>query len=142
MKKIFLLCLLCFFTTQLVAAQSSPASSPDGVDWSVISTWKLDAKPLDLVHTLDNQKVYILGDDNKVHLFSAQGQKLGSIPVDKGVTAIDIAPRGEMLYLINEQENTFTSLAISFVTPIDVTGSPFLGNEDAPVVLAVFSDFQ
>lgn len=142
MKKIFLLCLLCFLTTQLVAAQSSPASSTDGVDWSVKSSWKLDAKPLDMVHTLDNQKVYILGDDNKVHIFSAQGQKLGSIPVDKGTTAIDIAPRGEMLYLINTQENTFTSLTISFVTPIDITGSPFLGDEDAPVVLAVFSDFQ
>lgn len=142
MKKIFLFCLLCLLPAQLIAAQSLQASSSDGVDWDVKFTWKLDAKPLDLVHTLDNQKVYILGDDNKVHLFSAQGKKLGAIPVDKGVTAIDIAPRGEMLYLIDEQKNTFTSLAISFVTPIDITGSPFLGNEDAPVVLAVFSDFQ
>jgi hypothetical protein len=142
MKKIILLCLLSLLPMQLIAAQSSPASSSDGVDWDVQSTWKLDAKPLDLVHTLDNQKVYILSDDNKVHVFSAQGEKLGAIPVDKGVTAIDIAPRGEMLYLINGEANTFTSLAISFITPIDITGSPFLGNENAPVVLAVFSDFQ
>jgi len=118
------------------------ASSPDAVEWQKISQWKIDAKPVDFVHSLDNQKVYILGDDQKVHIFSTQGEKLGAVPVDKGVTAIDISPRGELLYLINDRDNTFTSLAISFVTPIDVTGAPYLGKEDAPVVLAVFSDFQ
>lgn len=142
MKKILLLCLLCLLPFHPAVGQPLIASSPDAVEWQIKSQWKIDAKPLDFVHSLDNQKVYILADDQKVHVFSAQGQKLGSVPVDKGVTAIDIAPRGEMLYLINDQENTFTSLAISFVTPIDVTGSPYLGREDAPVVLAVFSDFQ
>lgn len=142
MKKLVHFSLICLLATQLLAAQPSPALSADGVETDIQGTWKLDAKPLDLVHTLDNQKVYILGNDNKVHVFSAQGAKLGAIPVQKGVTAIDIAPRGEMLYLINEQENSFTSMAVSFVTPIDITGSPFLGNGNAPVALAIFSDFQ
>ncbi len=141
MKKILLLCTLYFFAAQ-VFVSTLHASASSGVDSSKITSWKLDAKPLDVVHTLDNQKVYILGNDSKVHVFSANGTKLGSIPIDQGVTAIDIEPRGTRLYLVNEKDNTFTSLAISFVTPIDVSGSPFLGDENAPVVLAVFSDFQ
>lgn len=141
MKRILLLCALYLLATQFLVA-TIHASSSSGVDSKTVTTWKLDAKPLGMVHTLDNQKVYILGGDSKVHVFSANGEKLGSIPVDQGVSAIDIEPRGARLYLINEKDNTFTSLAISFVTPIDITGSPFMGNADAPVVLAVFSDFQ
>jgi hypothetical protein len=139
MKKILFLFLFSLLPLQFAAASQAAAET---VDWQVQWQWKIDATPLDLVHTLDNQKVYILGDDQKVHVFSARGEKLGTVPVDKGVTAIDIAPRGEVLYLINSEAKTFTSVAVSFVTPIDVTGAPFLGKADAPVVLAVFSDFQ
>ena len=126
----------------LLPLMTTPSLTQAGaVDTSVISNWQIDAKPLDMVHTLDNKKVFILGEDSKVHIYTADGKKQGSIPVDKGVTAIDIAPRGELLYLMNNEKNTFTSLTVSFTTPIDVTGSPFLGNENAPVVLALFSDF-
>jgi hypothetical protein len=141
MRKIAALCILLLATCPYTAAgvQGGPSGSPDT---SVRASWKLDAKPLDMAHTLDNKKVYILGDDAKVHVYTTDGTRQGSIAVDKGVTGIDIAPRGEMLYLINELDNTFTSLAVSFTATIDVTDAPFLGNENAPVVLAVFSDFQ
>lgn len=126
----------------LLLAWALPANATGSIEASPATSWNLDAKPLGMVHTLDNRRVYILGDDSKVHVYSAEGVKQGAIPVDKGVTAIDIAPRGEMLYLINAENKTFSSLNISFTTPIDVTGAPFLGEENAPVVLAVFSDFQ
>lgn len=131
-----------FLLPLMAAPLPSQASQNSGIDTSVIATWKIDAKPLDLVHTLDNKRVFILGDDSKVHIFSTGGEKQGSIEVDKGVTAIDIAPRGELLYLVNQKDNSFTSLSVSFTTTIDITGAPFLGNESAPVVLALFSDFQ
>lgn len=141
MRKTAALSILLLATCPYTAAgvQSGPSDSPDT---SVRASWKLDAKPLDMVHTLDNKKVYILGDDARVHVYTADGTRQGSIAVDSGVTGIDIAPRGEMLYLINERDNTFTSLAVSFTATIDATDAPFLGNENAPVVLAVFSDFQ
>ncbi len=127
----------------LMASPPSLEASPNkSIDTSVKATWKIDAKPMDVVHTLDNKRVFILGDDSKVHVFSTDGGKQGAIPVDKGVTGIDIAPRGELLYLINQKNNTFTSLSVSFTATIDVTGAPFLGNENAPVTLALFSDFQ
>ncbi|GAB4332882.1 MAG: hypothetical protein Kow0089_01100 [Desulfobulbaceae bacterium] len=126
----------------LAVPLQADALQNQGIDTGVRSNWKIDAKPLDMVHTLDNKRVFILGDDSKVHVFTTDGLKQGAIPVDKGVTGIDIAPRGELLYLINGDNNTFTSLTVSFTTTIDITGAPFLGNENAPVVLAVFSDFQ
>jgi hypothetical protein len=120
----------------------SQASQDSSIDTSVKATWEIGAKPIDIVHTLDNKRVFILGDDSKVHVFSTEGRKQGAIQVDKGVTAIDIAPRGELLYLVNQKDNTFTSLTVSFNATIDITGAPFLGDENAPVTLALFSDFQ
>lgn len=141
MKKIAAVLALSLLSSPVLAqAPQPPPATP--VETAVAASWKLDAKPLGMVHSLDNKRVFILGDDSKVYIYSNEGGKLGAVPVDKGVTAIDIAPRGEMLYLINGQDNTFTSLSVSFTAKIDVTGAPFLGKETAPVVLALFSDFQ
>jgi len=141
MKQGLLICALLVFASSLYAGQQPPTSSRS-LDWVVKQQWKLDTKPLDFVHTLDNQKVYVLGADSQVHIFTARGVQLGTIPVDKGVTAIDIAPRGELLYLVNKADQTFTSIAVDFTTTIDITGNPFIGNENAPVTIVIFSDFQ
>ena len=112
------------------------------LNWTVQANWSLPAKPLDLVHSLDNKKVFILTADSKVHIFAADGRKLGEMPVEADTVAIDIAPRGEMLYLINGRTNSFTAMDIGFSQQIDITGAPVRGKADAPVTLVVFSDFE
>jgi len=102
----------------------------------------MDAEPLDFVQSLDNKKVFVLGSDSKVYVFTPKGTQLGAIPVDKGTTAIDIAPRGETLYLMNKTGKSYTALDISVTQKFDISGAPFLGNEHAPIELVVFSDFQ
>ena len=112
------------------------------LNWTVQANWSLPAKPLDLVHSLDNKKVFILTADSKVLIFTADGRKLGEMPVEADTVAIDIAPRGEMLYLINGRTNSFTAMDIGFSQQIDITGAPVRGKVDAPVTLVVFSDFE
>ncbi len=141
MKKTAIICSLLFLPA-LLQARTAPEAQQASLDWSVQKTWKLESKPLDIAQSLDNKKVFVLGDDCKVYIYNAQnGRKLGVIPVDKGTSAIDIAPRGEMLYLIGEN-STYTAIDVSFTQQIDISGAPFLGNEKAPVTLIVFSDFQ
>ena len=112
------------------------------LNWTVQANWSLPAKPLDLVHSLDNKKVFILTADSKVHIFAADGRKLGEMPVEADTVAIDIAPRGAMLYLITGRTNSFTAMDIGFSQQIDITGAPVRGKADAPVTLVVFSDFE
>ncbi|MCI5124320.1 MAG: disulfide bond formation protein DsbA [Candidatus Electrothrix sp. AR5] len=98
--------------------------------------------PVDFAQSLDNKLVFVLGDDSKVHIYSsADGAELGSVPVAKETVAIDIAPRGEMLFLVDSNKK-YTALDISFAQDIDTAGSPFIGKESAPISLVVFSDFQ
>jgi predicted DsbA family dithiol-disulfide isomerase len=142
MKKTLTLCALLFVSSGQVLAQNTAAKSTSTLLTSSLATWQLTVKPVDFAQSLDNQLVFILGDDSKVHIYStADGTELGSVPVAKETVAIDIAPRGEMLFLVDSNKN-YTALDISFAQDIDTAGSPFLGNEKAPVSLVVFSDFQ
>lgn len=124
------------------ALATTPPESNNRIDWSVQQSWKTDGVPLDFVQALDNTKVFFLGSDSKVHIYDPAGNKIGWVPVDKGVTAIDIAPRGEALYLINKTTKEYTALDINIIRNIDISDAPFLGDENAPVAIVVFSDFQ
>jgi DNA-binding beta-propeller fold protein YncE len=134
------LLMLSFSTSLVFAATDTQRSSK--IQWQVEKTWKLPSTPLDIVYSLDGKRVFILTDQKEVLAYTDKGELLGSIPVTKGVSAIDIAPRGEKLFLINQAENSFSDLSVNFIVNIDTTGSPFLGNENAPVTIAVFTDFE
>lgn len=131
---------LSFSTTSAFAVADASESSK--VQWQVEKNWTLPAKPLDLVYSLDGKRVFVLTDQQQVLVYAATGDLLGKIPVKKGVSAIDIAPRGEKLYLLNANDNSFTDLSVDYIVDINVAGSPFLGKADAPVTIAVFTDFE
>ncbi len=140
MNRLILLCALLLLP---VSAFATPSAGTDGrLNWSVRTTWKLPVKPLDFVQSLDNRKVFVLGSDARVHVFTQDGTLLGAIPVDRNTSAIDIAPRGETLYLVNDVDNTYTALDVSVIQSIDITGAPVMGKADAPVTMVIFSDFQ
>lgn len=130
----------CLFT-QSALATPEQGSSPK-IQWQVEKEWKLPATPLDIVYSLDQKHVFVLTDQHQVIVYDNTGKVEGTIPVAPGVKAIDIAPRGENLYLINADKKTFTSIAVDFIVDINTVGSPYRGKKDAPVTIVEFSDFQ
>lgn len=125
-----------------VLASAADQQPPTGLIYEQTAQWQLPQKPLDLVQSVDGKYTFVLTEQQTVLIYEADGQFKGSVPVDKGVTAIDTDARGENLLLVNKDDNTFTSIAIDFVVAIDDTGSPVKGHPDAPVTIAVFTDFE
>ncbi|PIE65540.1 MAG: disulfide bond formation protein DsbA [Desulfobacterales bacterium] len=142
MLKSLTLCALLLTPGLALAAASDDLNSSGDLNWSTQQFWKMDAQPRAFVQSLDNKKTFVLGADSKVHIYSINGKELGAMPVSPDVIAIDIAPRGETLYLLNAKENSFTALDISFTQHINITNNPVLGNPAAPVTLVEFSDFE
>jgi DNA-binding beta-propeller fold protein YncE len=136
-------CAALLLSASVLQAESVSATGKDDrVEWEVRANWKIDGTPLDIVHSLDGKMVFILDSQHRVLVYDNNGQLQGRIPVGEGVTAIDIAPQGESLYLIDGKDNSFTSVSMSYMHDIDVSGSPFKGKIDAPVTIAVFTDFE
>ncbi len=142
-KQCFAACAILMFSFSTSSAfAAAEAKGVPKIQLQVEKTWKLPEKPLDIVYSLDGKRVFILTDQKQVLVYKADGELLGKIDVEKGVSAIDIAPRGEKLFLINQKDNSFTDISVDFVVNVDIAGSPFLGNVDAPVTLVVFTDFE
>ena len=142
-KQIITVCTILMASLSAGQAHATTNTAPPSkIDWSVDKTWDLPAKPLDIVYSLDGKRVFILTDQQTVLVYDNLGELTGSIPVDKGVSAIDIAPRGEKLFLINQSTKAFSDLTIDFISDINTEGSPFRGLSKATVTIVLFTDFE
>ena len=104
--------------------------------------WQLPYSPTDMVQSVDGQYLSILTDNHKLLIYEPSGNLKASVDVDPGVVAIDTDARGENVLLIDKDSKTFSVFSVSFVAEIDTAGAPFKGKADAPVTVAVFSDFE
>ena len=142
-SKIYTAWVACLFFAASAHALTTPPEGQDNrVEWKVVQSWPTESKTVDMVHSLDGKYVYILNDKNQVQIFNRQGQLQGNIPVSESITAIDIAPQGDTLYLVDNAKNTFSAISVSFVVDVSITDAPFEGPADAPVTIAVFTDFE
>ena len=112
------------------------------LEWGVIREFQLASPPLDIAHSLDGRYVFVLTTESEVLAYDAAGNLQGTIPVDKGVTSIDIDPRAQYLHMSNRDNKKFYTLSIDFIVNIKTDNAPTKGNKDAPVTIAIFSDFQ
>lgn len=129
---VLLFLILCCRSTSVLAA----------VEVKVHSILDLDKSPMDLVTTGDGKWAYILMP-GEVQVYSLNTKSLvGRFPVDKEVRRISIPSRGDQIYLMNEKSKTLSIASLAFVDMFNVTGSPFKGPANAPVVVTVFSDYQ
>ena len=112
------------------------------VEWNIVQTLKLDAPPLDMAISPDGRRIYVLVDGGNVLIYSNRGILKETIQVGDQIDQINLGPKGEYLFASSRQNKTLEIVAINFIYNLNLTGSPFKGAKDAPVVITVFSDFQ
>ena len=114
----------------------------DNVEWNVYKTMQLDETPIDVALTADGRRIFVLTDKGQVLIYSSTDKMEAKIDVGKHVDQIKLGPRGETLILRSGKNKTVELVTLDFIQKINITGSPFKGPQDAPVVIAVFDDFQ
>ena len=112
------------------------------VEKGALKTLKLEAKPIDLTVSADGKYTFVLAAGGKVLIYDNTGQLKDTLKVSDSIVSIGTSPNGDYLLLADNKENTLQVLQISYIVDIDISGLPFKGPADAPVVIAMFSDYQ
>jgi hypothetical protein len=112
------------------------------VEWSIQKVLKLDAQPLDLAISNNGNSIFVLSQSGKILIYSFDGQLKDEIDIGNHFDQIKAGPSEEWLFLSSSKNKTVEILHVDFIQHIDISGSPSRGPENAPIVIAVFSDFQ
>jgi DNA-binding beta-propeller fold protein YncE len=137
MKKFFVILLMMVIFFAAFYAQSIAT-----IESNVIQTLNLDSPPLDVAVSPDGKKLYILTDKGDILIYSPEGNLTDTIKVDKDIDAIHVSLSGDVIFLSSQKSKQVQVVLLDFIQSIDISGSPFKGPDNAPVVIAVFSDFQ
>ena len=136
MKRIYI-CLIVLVMVPVLCSQGLAA-----VEWDIQRTLNLMEPPLDVAVSLNGRWVFVLTQSGSVHIYTPDGRLEETIQVGPRVDQIRVGPREDLLLLTSKADKTVQMVTLDFIRPINVSGSPFKGPDDAPVVIAVFSDFE
>lgn len=124
----------------LVLATSAGAVAE--VQWNIVKSLSLDSVPRDVTITPDGQTLYILTDKGDILVYGNDGILKDTINIGPHADSLKIGQNGDVLYVVSREKKTIDMVQLDFLRHINTDGSPFQGPADAPVVIAVFSDFQ
>ena len=131
---------LCILLIALLFSFSSLAQAE--VEKGASRTLKLEAKPIDMTISADGKYTFVLAEGGKVLIIDSTGEVKDTLKVSESVASIATSPGGDFLLLADSKANTLEIVQISFIMDIDISSLPFKGPANAPVVIAVFSDYQ
>lgn len=112
------------------------------VEWNIQKTLKTDTPPVDVTVSRNGKWIFVLTAPGNILVYTPDGKLQDKIGVGKHIDQIEVGPQEDMLLLKSRSNQTIEILVIDFIQKINTLNSPFKGPADAPVVIAVFSDFQ
>ncbi|MDP2105611.1 MAG: thioredoxin domain-containing protein, partial [Desulfobulbaceae bacterium] len=129
-----------FAAVGLFFALSSSVSA--AVETATVTTLNPSGKPVDTSVSADGRWLFVLTGKGTVDIFETNGTLKDTIKIEGQADTIASSPNGDRLFLSSKGEGTISVIAVDFVQHIETAGAPFKGAENAPVVVAVFTDFQ
>ncbi len=131
----------------LLATLILTAPCQAGVDWEVSNTLKTPTAPLDVAASLDGKWTFVLAEGGKLLIYTDKGTLEDTIGVDPTMdhiasSGLQAANIPDKIHLTSSKNKTVQTISLDFSVQINIQGAPFLGQENAPVVIVAFSDFE
>jgi len=140
LKKLRITFPLCLLLAVLGMFCSFPANAE--VDWHMAKQFMLESEPLDVAVSPDAKSLFVLVR-GKVLVYSFLADSIkGTIPVDEATDRVRVSPKGDYLILWSSSNKILRFIQFSLIEEIDLSGLPYKGLKEAPVTIAVFSDYQ
>jgi len=108
---------------------------------SIDKTYTATNTPIDMAVSADGNLTYILSPNGKITIYTKDGGK-EEITVDGDFDHIVAPGTGDKIWLSSQKTKQVKEVFVDFLKQLSTDGSPFLGEEKAPIVITTFSDFQ
>jgi hypothetical protein len=112
------------------------------LEWTIRNPVPLTAAPLDNAVSADGKLLFMLSAGEIAVYSLTQSKTINTIPIDPDYDRISVSPRGNSLIVTSSAGKSMRIIDLEFVYQIDKSGLPLKGPADAPVTIAVFSDYQ
>jgi hypothetical protein len=139
-RRISFLILTLMFAILAAVFVESPAHAD--LEWEITRTMEIDGIPIDVALSPDGRKLFVLTDQGSILVYTTGNTPTDKIEVGRHIDQIKMGPKGAVLVLSSRAKKTLQIVQLDFIQSINISGSPFKGPEDAPVVIAAFDDFQ
>ena len=110
--------------------------------WRVIQETDLKDQPLDMITALDGKTLFILVPGEVLIQDMSSAEITQRISVGKEFDRLTYSPRKNALILSSSSAKTLKVIQLERIFDFDFSGLPRLGLENAPVTVAVFTDYQ
>jgi len=122
----------------LTAVQSARAK----VDLTSIGDMKLDVRPLDVAASADGKLVFLLAPGKLLVYSVPEKRTTESLAVDAAFDRLTYSEGSKLVILTSSRSKKLRIVRVEPILEIDISDHPFKGPTDAPVILAVFDDYQ
>ena len=126
----------------ILGGVSAPLLSHADMEWRVVKELQLKDQPLDMANALDGKTLFILVSGEVLIQNMRSNDISQRIPVGKEFDRLAYSPRNNTLILTSSSAKTLKIIQLDRIHQFDYSGLPYLGPKDAPVTIAVFSDYQ
>jgi len=140
MKKMTPILGICLFI--IVSWVSVPQLVHSAVDWTIVRQIDLNAEPLDIAASADGRLIFVLVPGEILVYSISEDRVSNRIPIDKAFDRLTHSAKTNVLILTSRSAKTLKIIQLETIHNIALSGLPFKGPADAPVTIAVFSDYQ
>ena len=133
--------ILCFLFI-LIGGLYGPRYLHAEMAWRVIQETDLKEQPLDMVTALDGKTLFILVPGEILIQDMNSAEITQRISVGKEFDRLTYSFRKNALILSSSSAKTLKVIQLERIFEFDFSGLPHLGLDNAPVTVAVFTDYQ
>lgn len=98
--------------------------------------------PIDMLISSRGTYLYVLLPGGQLEIYGRNSKIAGRIKVDRAFKKLSQGPMDDLLWLSGPTRSDAQLIAVNVVRDIPTAGSPSKGPINAPVTIAVFSDFE
>jgi len=98
--------------------------------------------PIDVALSPGGKWIYVLTEEGNLLVYGPEGNLRDKIPVGKNIDRVEAGPLEDLLILSSRKDSLVRILQVDLLQEIDISGSPFKGPAESPIVIVVFSDYQ